>query len=132
MRYWIVILLFVVSCSPGVDRRQAPNNLIKKQQMVEVLTELMKLEGHASAQYIQVTRYDKLLTKSSDSLCKAKGVTAKQFETSFEYYAHQQSELEEIYELVLDKLNHEITDLELKQQKQQKQQIKQTSPEDSK
>ena len=122
MRFLIVITLFLVSCSPGVDRKDAPENLIEKDKMVDVLTELMKLEGHASGQYIQVTRYEKLLTASADSLFKAQGVTAKQFEKSFDYYAHQQTDLEEIYEHVLDKLNHEMTDLELKEQKKKKSQ----------
>ncbi len=120
MRIWIFIALFVASCSPGVDRKEAPENLIEKDKMADVLTELMKLEGHANAQYVQVTRYEKLITASADSLFKAKGVSPKQFEESFEYYAHQQSDLEEIYEKVLDKLNHEMTDLELKEQKKKK------------
>lgn len=117
MRYWIIIALFLASCSPGADRKEAPDNLIPKEKMVDVLTELMKLEGHAEAQYIQVTRYDKLIIASADSLFKAKGISSKQFEASFEYYAHQQSDLEKIYNEVLDNLNHEMTELEMDEQK---------------
>lgn len=116
MKHWIFIVLFFVSCSPGADRKEAPDNLIKKDKMVDVLTELMKLEGHASVQYIHVTQYEKLMTASADSLFKAKGISSKQFEESFDYYAHQQSDLAQIYEQVLDNLNHEMTDLELKEQ----------------
>jgi hypothetical protein len=120
MKNWIFIVLFFVSCSPGADRKEAPDNLIEKDKIVDILTELMKLEGHANAQYIQVTRYEKLMTTSADSLFKTKGVSSKQFEASFEYYAHQQTDLEKIYEEVLDKLNHEMTNLELKEQKKPK------------
>ncbi len=120
MRNWIFIVLFFVSCSPGADRLEAPENLIEKDKMVDVLTELMKLEGHANAQYIQVPRYEKLITASADSLFKAKGISPKQFEASFDYYAHQQSDLEKMYEKVLDNLNHEMTDLELQEEKKPK------------
>jgi len=120
MRNWIFIVLFFVSCSPGADRKEAPENLIEKDKMVVILTELMKLEGHANAQYSQVTRYEKLMTASADSLFKTKGVSSKQFETSFDYYAHQQTDLQQIYEEVLDNLNHEMTDIELQEQKKSK------------
>ncbi|MCR9173806.1 MAG: DUF4296 domain-containing protein [bacterium] len=120
MKHWIFIALFFVSCSPGADRKEAPENLIGKKKMVKVMTELMKLEGHANAQFIQVTRYEEIITASADSLFKAQGVSSKQFEASFEYYAHQQSDLEEIYEAVLDNLNHEMTELELEEEERKK------------
>lgn len=116
MKKWLFIALLFASCSPGVDRKPAPDNLIKKDKMVEVLTELMKLEGHANAKYGQVSKYEKLMTASADSLFKAEGVTAKQFDVSYEYYAHQQEELRNMYEKVLDNLNHEVTELELEEQ----------------
>lgn len=117
MKKWFFIALLFASCSPGVARREAPDNLIKKDKMVEVLTELMKLEGHVSVKYVQVSKYSDLMKASADSLFKAEGVSAKQFEESYEYYAHQQKDLSKMYEQVLDNLNHELTDLELEEQK---------------
>lgn len=114
------VVLFLASCSPGVDRGEEPKNLIEKEKMVEIVTELMKLEGHASAEYVQVTRYNKMIQASADSLFKKKGVTAKQYRASYQYYAYQQTDLAEIYEKVLDNLNHEMTDLELQEQKKKK------------
>lgn len=120
MRNWIFIALFLASCSPGVERGEAPENLIKKEKMVDVLTELMKLEGHASAQYTQVSRYDKLIRASADSLFKAKGISEKQFKTSYDYYAHEQKQLRAMYDQVLDNLNHELTEIEMKEQEKEK------------
>jgi hypothetical protein len=117
MKNWIFIALFLASCSPGVDRVEAPKNLIKKEKMIKVLTEIMKLEGHASAKYSQVSNYHKLMKATADSLFKAEGITAKQYESSYEYYAHQQKDLRKMYEKILDNLNHEMTDLELEEQK---------------
>lgn len=110
----------VFGCSPGVSRKEPPKKLLKEEKMVEVMTELMKLEGHANVKYLQVTKYYKLMQTTGDSLFKAKGITAKQYEESFDYYAQQQYALKRIYEKVLNNLNHEMTQLELEQQKQQK------------
>ncbi|GAB5416215.1 MAG: hypothetical protein Crog4KO_12010 [Crocinitomicaceae bacterium] len=117
MKKWFFIALLFASCSPGVARKEAPDNLIKKDKMVEVLTELMKLEGHVSVKYIQVPKYKGVMKASADSLFKAEGITAKQFEKSYDYYAYQQKDLRIMYEKVLDNLNHELTDLELEEQK---------------
>jgi hypothetical protein len=116
MKKWFFIALLFASCSPGVARKEAPDNLIEKDKMIEVLTELMKLEGHANAKYGQVTKYEKLMLATADSLFKAEGVTAKQFDASYEYYAHQQEDLRKMYEKVLDNLNHEMTEIELEEQ----------------
>ena len=84
--------------------------------MVEILTELMKIEGHVNVKYLQVSRYRGIMKVSADSLFEAKGISSKQFEKSYEFYAHQQQDLKRMYEKVLDNLNHELTDLELKEQ----------------
>lgn len=116
LRSLLVIALIVAGCSPGVARKDPPKDLIGKEKMVEVMTEMMKLEGHVNAKYVQVTKYYKVMKATADSLFEAKGITAKQYEESFDYYAYQQSDLKEIYEDVLNNLNHEMTELELKEQ----------------
>lgn len=116
MKKWLFIALIFASCSPGVDRVEAPEKLIKKEKMVTLLTELMKLEGHVSIKYLQVDKYKDVLSTSADSLFNSHGVTKASFESSFEYYAQQQDDLRQIYEKVLDNLNHELTELELEEQ----------------
>jgi len=118
LKKWIFIALLMFGCSPGVARKDPPKDLIEKTKMIKVMTELMKLEGHANAKYVQVTKYYKLIETTADSLFEAEGITAKQFEDSYEYYASQQTELKQIYEKVLNNLNHELTDIELKEQEQ--------------
>ena len=118
MRFLLIMALFIGSCSPGVSRKEAPKDLIEKEKMVEVMTELMKIEGHVNIKYLQVTKYHKLMKASADSLFKVNGISAEQFDASFEYYAHQQKDLKKIYEKVLNNLNHEMTELELEEQRQ--------------
>lgn len=120
---FVIALLFLVGCSPSIDRKEAPDNLIKEKEMVEVMTELMKLEGHVQTKYTQLTQYYKVIDNSADSLFKAHGYTAKQFQQSFEYYADQQGELLKIYQQVLDNLSKELVELELEEQKRPKDSI---------
>lgn len=121
MRFLFVIaLIAVTACSPGVKRMQKPDNLIPHDKMVVLLTEMIKLEGHATTKYVQVTRYHKMMVASGDSLIQAHGFTPKQYETSMEYYAYEQKELKRMYEEVLENLNREMTELELEHQKSDK------------
>ena len=116
-KLFVITLLFLAGCSPSIDREEAPENLIEEKDMVEVMTELMKLEGHVQSKYNQLTRYYKVIDKSADSLFKAHGYTSEQFQESFSYYADQQGELLKIYQQVLENLNKEIVELELEEQK---------------
>lgn len=117
MRYAVVISLFVlVGCSPGVERFEKPANLIPHERMVDLLSEMMKLEGLVAEKYIHLPKYYKVITISGDSLLKAEGYTSKQYEASMDYYAGEQGELLQIYDEVLERLNAEAVELERKQQ----------------
>lgn len=98
----------------------APENLIQHDEMVKLMTELMKLEGHVTSKYVQLVRYHKVINNSGDSLVKAHGFTPKQFKESMEYYTFEQNELEQIYGEVLDNLNREMVEIELKEEKRTK------------
>jgi len=112
---FIALIVLFSSCSPGVERMEKPSNLIEKEKMVSILTELMKLEGHVSAKHVQLTKYYKVISNSGDSLLKARGCTPEQFQTSMDYYAFQQIELRKMYGQVLDNLNKEMVELEKNQ-----------------
>ncbi len=89
-----------------------PKDLIQKEKMVDLMTELMKLEGHVVSKHVQLTRYYKVISNSGDSLLKSKGYNQSQFERSMDYYAFQQTDLRDIYVEVLERLNKEMADLE--------------------
>lgn len=109
---FIALILLVSSCTPAIERMEKPNDLIEKEKMVSILTELMKLEGHVSSKHTQLTKYYKVISNSGDSLLRARGCTPQQFQTSMDYYAYQQTDLRKMYSQVLDRLNKEMADLE--------------------
>lgn len=109
--------MLVCSCedSSGVIARiPEPENLIKRELFTDVLTDLVKLEGHMDAKYAVVTKYHKTMVNSGDSLLQSYKLDRKSFESSMEYYGSRQELMKSIYDDVLDRLNEELGELESK------------------
>ena len=112
IRVLIISLLFLVSCSDGVPRVKEPKNLIPREKMIPILTELVKLEAYVTNEYGNIIEYHKVMINTGDSLLKAKGYTKKEFDKSLEYYGSRQDEMQEIYSEVLENLNKELGKLQ--------------------
>ena len=103
-----IIALIIASCSGQIERLPKPDNLIPKEKMIDVLTDLTKLEGLVQNKYGQVSRYYRVMTASGDSLLKVHYVNRKQFEESMDYYGSRQEEMAAMYDEVLERLNKEL------------------------
>ena len=108
----VFISFFIFSCTNGVPRIEEPDNLVPREEMVDVLTELMKLESAIQIKYVTIDKYHNAIKVSGDSLLNVKGISYDQFEKSMEYYASRQDEMIGIYSEVLDVLNKELGDIE--------------------
>lgn len=102
MRYFILILAFITACNGKLAVAEKPDNLLSEQQMEEVLTELMVLEGHINLKYETVNRYHKIMSASGKALLKEKKITEKQYEDSFIYYNANPEIMERILDNVVD------------------------------
>lgn len=111
---FIVAFFGITSCVNGVKRVDKPANLLEREKLVEVLTEMSKMEAHIQMQYGQVTMYHKSMIKTGDSILKAHNVNLKDYENSMDYYGSRQDEMLGIYNEVLDKLNKELGELQAK------------------
>lgn len=93
---WVLLLVVSMGC------KQRPKDVLSREQLITVLTELYLTEGSFEAMYIRTEQkklayYNSLFTKH--------GITREQLERSVAYYAAQDSrELEQIYDAVLDSL----------------------------
>lgn len=114
IRVLVISLLFLVSCSDGIPRIEEPDDLIPREKMVPLLTELVKLEAYITDEYGNITQYHKVMINSGDSLVKAHGFTKDQLEGSMDYYGSRQDEMQSIYKDVLEALNKELGELEKK------------------
>lgn len=117
IRVLIILLLVLASCADGIPRVKEPKNLIPREKMVPLLTELIKLEAYITDEYGNITLYHKVMINTGDSLLKAKGFTKDQFESSIEYYGSRQEEMQGLYSDVLENLNNELGKLEGKKTK---------------
>ena len=102
----------LVSCSEKASvSYPEPDNLLKKEVFVEILTELTFLESAYQVKYIQVTRYSNLLQQQSDSIFKVFKTDRNVFEENMDYYTHHQEQLVEIYQLVKANLERKKEEL---------------------
>lgn len=112
IRVLIISLLLLTSCSDGIPRIKKPDNLIPREKMIPLLTELVKLEAYITDEYGNIVEYHKVMINTGDSLLEAKGYTKDQLESSLDYYGSRQEEMISIYTDVLDELNKELGELE--------------------
>lgn len=112
IRVLVISLLILTSCSDGIPRIEEPDNLIPREKMVPLLTELVKLEAYITDEYGNIMKYHKVMTNTGDSLLNAKGYTVEQFEGSLDYYGSRQEDMQSIYSEVLEELNKELGELQ--------------------
>lgn len=112
IRFVIIALLFLGSCSDGIPRIEKPDDVITREKIVPLLTELVKLEAYVTDEFGNIREYHKVMVKTGDSLLKAKGYSLDQFEGSIDYYGSRQEEMMSIYRDVLEELNKDLGELQ--------------------
>lgn len=111
MKYLIYIGCFLTACHSTIQRHPEPDNLISKDKMVLLMTDLMKVEGHIQTRDISVSKYYKTAQKTGKSIFKKHKVSENQFEESLKYYGTRQVEMEAIYDDILNILNDELAEI---------------------
>lgn len=97
-----VLALFFTAC----NNTDAPENLISKEVMVELLTETQILESQVGR--MNLNSYDSARVAFQylqEKLWKENGVDSARYNESFEYYAKYPKQFTEIYQEVEDKLD---------------------------
>ena len=113
----IALVFVLASCFGRIEHAKKPDNLIPRDKMVQVITELVKLESYIQSSYPSVAEYNKVMINSSDKLFRRLGITDEQFEASMNYYGSHQKMMKEIYNDALDELNSELGELEASKDK---------------
>jgi hypothetical protein len=101
-KVFLAVLVILGACT---GKEEVPENLLTKEQMIEVLTEIHLLE--AKIQHISLTPrdtkqyvYEHFQQKLFDEL----EITTEQYEQSLAYYFNDPIQLEKIYITVVDSL----------------------------
>ncbi|MDR0802517.1 DUF4296 domain-containing protein [Fluviicola sp.] len=108
----ITLLLVVQSCDDKLRNPEKPDNLIPKEQMIEVMTNMLILEGYIQNTYSTVNRYYKVMTASGRDYLKTQGITQKQYEDSFLYYNSMEQDYDKMLDKVMERLQKESIELQ--------------------
>ncbi len=110
--YIYLFPLLFSACQADLSTVDAPRDLIEREAMVDLMTEIVKLEGLVEYSRPGVNQFHSSMLQSADSLFKAHRVTREQYDRSMEYYGALHAELEDMYDEVLERLGKEIGELE--------------------
>lgn len=124
MKILISIALLVVllsACVDSIPRKPEPEQLIEREQLVEILTDLSFLEAAYQLKYVQVAKYSEQLKKGGDSILRAHGTTFEIFDQNMDYYGSDQAGMMAIYDDVKAHLDTRLKALQ-EQEKSEKNQ----------
>ena len=108
----LLIAIFFSSCSEEIKRYKKPESLLTEVQMVDALTELMKVEAVVRIKDYRVDQFAESLAKTGDSILISMNIQPDQFESSLAYYGSYQDKIDAIYADVLEKLNADLGEIE--------------------
>lgn len=98
---FLTVLVIICSCTDSSE----PKDLLGKEEMVKVLTEIHLLEGKISNVPLDKFDSSKAVYKHYEKLLfKELNITQDQYERSFNYYVDHPNEFEKIYATVVDSL----------------------------
>lgn len=114
MRGGAIVLLIVLlsSCVDSIPQKPEPENLVEREKMVVILTDLSILETAYQLKYVQVAKYADQLKIGGDSILKAYKVSFEDFDQSMDFYGSDQEEMTRIYDDVKAKLETKRKELE--------------------
>ena len=103
MKYFIFILfIFSIACK---NQNQAPENIIPKEQMVDIIVKIHLADGMFTINEVRRKYASKDSTNYYDNIFEEYGYTRQDFDTSIYYYSHQINEYNKIYIEALNRLN---------------------------
>ncbi|MNJ86252.1 hypothetical protein D3C87_37430 [compost metagenome] len=106
------LVFFLQSCNDGLEGLKEPDNLIPKEQMIDVMTNMLILEGHIQTTYSTVNRYYKVMSASGKAYLKTQNITEKQYEESFIYYNSMHEEYKVMLDTIMERLQKESIELQ--------------------
>lgn len=114
MRGGAIVLLIVLlsSCVDSIPQKPEPENLVEREKMVAILTDLSILETAYQLKYVQVAKYADQLKIGGDSILNAYKVSFEDFDQSMDFYGSDQEEMTRIYDDVKAKLETKRKELE--------------------
>ena len=83
---FFTLLIFLYSCSEGLNGWKKPDDLIPRDTMVMVLKDLSLIEAHIQNKYNSVDQYHKTMILSGNEVLKQYHISRNRLERSMDYY----------------------------------------------
>jgi hypothetical protein len=101
---FLLTLMLFVSCSKDVEQIETPKDLLDKNKMADVLTDISLMEAAANVQLTQNTNAN-IEETLKFNIYKQHNISRTQYEANLKYYSASTAEFKEIYDIVLQNLN---------------------------
>ena len=115
---FILLIGTIISCTP--KNYEKPNNLINRNDMIEVLADLYISQQGLQMYPVQNEDQTLSLAKDAVDILKKHQIKYSDFEKSYQYYLMQPESFKEMLDNVKSKLYDQLSDEEKERQKNQK------------
>ena len=98
--------LIIQSCATKSEfSEEKPANLIDEEKMKKIMSEMMLLETAVQLKYSDVIVSKKIIEHSGNKLLKSYGEDSLNYSQSFNYYASNKEQMQEMYNEILEEYN---------------------------
>lgn len=108
-----LLILVLSSCETELQEMKRPKNLVPKDTMVLVLSDVMVIEYHVQSRYPRPDQFHECIKRSGDTILANYQLNYKRFTHSLDYYASKQDVMEEIYDKVIENLTKKLNQLKV-------------------
>jgi hypothetical protein len=102
-----LLLFFLFACS-AEEKLNEPKQLIEKGEMTQIMGEIALLESYFQHKFGAPSSYKDALTISANRVLKKHGVTSKNYEENFRFYATQYDVFYEMNKDIIEQQNKSL------------------------
>lgn len=101
---FLAISIFSLSCRDIEKTQSAPENLLTKEQMINIMTELHMAEAKTSTARLPSDSAHMLFLHLQERVMLKYNTDTAQYNSSYKWYAENVKQMDEIYSAVVDSL----------------------------
>lgn len=105
MRIFGVVIFLLLSTVVSCTKEEKPQGILSKSQMVDWMIDIYLAEARTQQLMIPMDSAYKIFLPYQDSLLRKKGLQDSVLRRSYQYYLGNTTELESIYDTVIDSLS---------------------------
>lgn len=108
MKVLFVLVLFCLTACSSEEKLNKPKPLIEKEEMAKIMGEVALLESYFQHKFGIPSSYKDALNISVDRVLKKHGVTSKNYEDNFRFYASQYDVFSEMNKTIIERQNKNL------------------------